>query len=70
MHPPDHAADHARHELTASVLAGAHVTQGEPALAPHPICDTWPQEAQRAGPADHPFCLIPRPGWAAPTGLT
>jgi hypothetical protein len=23
-----------------------------------------------ADPAGHPFCLIPRPGWAPPVGLT
>ena len=37
-----------RQRQTASALAWAYVTQGEPALAPHPIIDAWPKEAQRA----------------------
>jgi hypothetical protein len=37
-----------RKRQTASVMVWARVTQGEPVLAPHPICDRWPREVQMA----------------------
>jgi hypothetical protein len=49
------------------------VAQAEPevlALGATPLPGTSTTSRVYADPAGHPFCLIPRPGWAAPVHPT